>query len=46
MVGDVKAATKLMQPFPANRMSIVAVSTFVNNARNQGEKCIEAVGVA
>jgi putative SOS response-associated peptidase YedK len=30
-----------MKPFPANRMKMYPVSTFVNNARNQGEKCIE-----
>jgi len=28
LTGDVKAATKLMQPFPAKRMSRFAVSTF------------------
>jgi len=39
--GDPKDAAKLMKPFAAKRMTMYPVSTYVNNARNQGEKCIE-----
>jgi putative SOS response-associated peptidase YedK len=44
--GDVKVASKLMKPFPSERMMMFPVSTFVNNARNRGEQCIEPADVA
>ena len=44
--GDVKAASKLMKPFPPEQMHMFPVSTFLNNARNQGERCIELADVA
>jgi putative SOS response-associated peptidase YedK len=34
----------LLAPFPAERMTARPVSTFVNNVRNQGPKCVEPVG--
>jgi len=46
MGGDAKVAAKLMRPFDPERMKVYPVSTFVNNARNQGEKCIEPAEVA
>jgi putative SOS response-associated peptidase YedK len=33
----------LLVPFPAQRMTARAVSTYVNNVRNQGPKCVEPV---
>ena len=30
----------MLRPFPADEMQVRPVSTFVNNARNQGEQCI------
>jgi putative SOS response-associated peptidase YedK len=31
----------LLQPYPADRMEAIPVSTYVNSPRNQGPKCIE-----
>jgi putative SOS response-associated peptidase YedK len=31
----------LLRPFPSERMKAVAISTYVNNPRNQGPACIE-----
>jgi len=31
----------LLRPYPADRMAAMPVSTFVNNARNEGAQCIE-----
>ena len=31
----------MLVPFPADRMTVQSVSTFVNNARNEGAGCIE-----
>ncbi len=31
----------LMRPFPSEQMSVRAVSTYVNNARNEGPECVE-----
>jgi putative SOS response-associated peptidase YedK len=33
----------LLQPFPAEKMEAAPVSTYVNNPRNQGPKCIDPV---
>jgi len=30
----------MLRPFPADEMTVRPVSTFVNNARNQGEACV------
>jgi putative SOS response-associated peptidase YedK len=31
----------MLRPFPAEQMIVRQVSTFVNNARNEGAECIE-----
>jgi putative SOS response-associated peptidase YedK len=36
---DKDALKELIRPFPFDRMSVAQVSTYVNNARNQGEGC-------
>jgi SOS response associated peptidase (SRAP) len=41
--GDPKEAAKLMKPFSAKRSVMYPVSTYVNNARNEGVKCIETI---
>ncbi len=33
----------MLRPFPADEMTVRQVSTFVNNARNQGEACVAPV---
>jgi putative SOS response-associated peptidase YedK len=33
----------MLRPFPANRMKAYPVDPYVNNAKNQGPRCIEAV---
>lgn len=33
----------ILRPFPANRMTMRAVSTLVNNARNEGAECLASV---
>ncbi|MCL4830214.1 MAG: SOS response-associated peptidase [Caldilinea sp.] len=33
----------LLRPFPADRMTLYPVSTYVNSPRNEGEACIERV---
>ena len=38
--GDAKDAAKLMKPFAAERSSMYPVSTYVNNARNEGRSDI------
>jgi putative SOS response-associated peptidase YedK len=42
---DPRAATEdlqaLMTPFPADRMGAYAVDSWMNNAKNEGPKCIE-----
>jgi putative SOS response-associated peptidase YedK len=35
---------EMLLPYPAGLMTTVAVSTFVNNARNEGEACLAAAG--
>ena len=39
-VKDTNMIAPLLDQFPENRMSVRAVSTFVNNARNEGPECI------
>ncbi|MFK7790556.1 MAG: SOS response-associated peptidase [Phycisphaeraceae bacterium] len=41
---DAGRAAKLLKPFPASRMTAWPVSTYVNKAGNEGERCIEPVG--
>lgn len=31
----------LLQPFPAERMGAVPISTAINNAGNEGPRCVE-----
>lgn len=38
---DLEKLQQLLQPFDSGEMAAMAVSTFVNNVRNQGEKCLE-----
>jgi len=38
--GSVSDVQTLLRPPPSGRLGSVAVSTFVNNARNDGERCI------
>jgi putative SOS response-associated peptidase YedK len=35
---------EMLRPYPAELMTTVPVSTFVNNARNEGEACLAAAG--
>jgi putative SOS response-associated peptidase YedK len=37
-MGDLQS---LLKPYPADEMAAYAISTFINNPRNQGPKCIE-----
>jgi putative SOS response-associated peptidase YedK len=37
-VSDLQA---LLRPYPADKMAAYPISTYVNNPRNQGPKCIE-----
>ena len=37
-VGDLQS---LLKPYPADEMAAYPISTYVNNPRNQGPKCIE-----
>ena len=41
---DAAQAARLLRPFPADQMAAVPVSTYVNKAGNEGEKCIEPLG--
>ena len=41
---DGSRAAKLLKPYPADKMAAWPVSTYVNKAGNEGEKCIEPVG--
>jgi putative SOS response-associated peptidase YedK len=34
----------LLRPRIATALSLVPVSTYVNNSRNEGERCIEPIG--
>lgn len=38
---DPDAVADLLQPFPAERMGAVPISTAINNARNEGRACVE-----
>src|SRR6185312_5564866 len=38
--GDRETLQRMLVPFPSERMSVRPVSTFVNNARNEGVECI------
>jgi putative SOS response-associated peptidase YedK len=40
---DPAALQELLDPFPADRMRYEPVSTFVNNARNEGPECVAPV---
>jgi putative SOS response-associated peptidase YedK len=40
------ALRSLFVPFASERMEAVAVSSWVNNARNQGPRCVESVNVS
>lgn len=40
---DEKQLLAMLKPYPAEMMDVCTVSTYVNNPKNQGEKCIEAV---
>jgi putative SOS response-associated peptidase YedK len=42
-VQDVERLQPLVRPFPAEEMTAYAVSTVVNNPRNETEKCVEVV---
>jgi putative SOS response-associated peptidase YedK len=37
---DREKLLKMLAPFPSGRMTVRPVSTFVNNARNEGVECI------
>ena len=41
---DATRATRLLKPYPADNMVAWPVSTYVNKAGNEGDKCIEPVG--
>jgi putative SOS response-associated peptidase YedK len=43
--GDPKDAAKLMKPFDVERSAMYPVSTYVNNARNEGVNCIEEIAL-
>jgi putative SOS response-associated peptidase YedK len=38
---DADRLKSMLKPFPAEAMSATIVSTWVSNARNEGERCIE-----
>jgi putative SOS response-associated peptidase YedK len=40
--GELKQAQALLWPYPAREMESYPVSTFVNNPRNEGPRCVEA----
>lgn len=40
---DVEALQELLKDYPASKMSSHPVSTFVSNARNEGEQCVEKI---
>jgi putative SOS response-associated peptidase YedK len=40
---DSDRAREMLSPYPAAEMEARAVSTYVNSAKNEGEKCIESV---
>jgi putative SOS response-associated peptidase YedK len=40
---DVEQLASMLTPYPADEMEATPVSDFVNNVRNQGPQCIEAV---
>ena len=37
---DGESLRYLFEPFPVDRMSVLAVSTYVNNARHEGSECV------
>ena len=39
---DWSAVQAMLVPFPSERMTVRPVSTFVNNARNEGPECLAA----
>ena len=41
---DATIAARLLRPYPADKMAAWPVSTYVNKAGNEGERCIEPVG--
>lgn len=41
---DADAAARLLRPYPAGQMAAWPVSTYVNKAGNEGQRCIEPVG--
>ena len=41
---DAAKAAKLLKPYPADKMVAWPVSTYVNKAGNEGERCLEPVG--
>lgn len=41
---DAIRASKLLRPYPADKMTAWPVSTYVNKAGNEGHRCIEPVG--
>ena len=41
---DAAEAARLLRPYPADKMVAWPVSTYVNKAGNEGERCIEPVG--
>ena len=42
-VSDTGALAKLLAPYPETEMRAYAVSQLVNNPRNDGPECVEAV---
>jgi putative SOS response-associated peptidase YedK len=43
---DAESLRHLFEPFSPERMTVRHVSTFVNNARHEGEECVAAAGEA
>jgi len=41
---DAAKAARMLKPYPAERMAAWPVSTYVNKAGHEGERCIEPVG--
>jgi putative SOS response-associated peptidase YedK len=42
-IDDRKKLEKLIKPFAGKTMTVRAVSTYVNNVKNQGEQCVAAI---
>ncbi|HID23864.1 MAG TPA: hypothetical protein EYP14_15900, partial [Planctomycetaceae bacterium] len=40
---DLESLELLLKPYPAEEMAVCAVSKFVDNPRNEGDRCIQPI---